>query len=428
MIRKILGLVGFSLLVAVLSLTTPGSAGSGVPGAFSNDDLIKIACSDLDQHKAWAASDILSKRAIADPKLAKRLFANSGVHPCGNQAGRLAGLRALVDYTLSPILGGDPLIGKPLTARTAQEYADKIVRMSALGEVTNEREYIWAKALMIHIREGFAIVPGGVAEALNRIQTCLNGKLESNQKVKHKDPITGEERIDPAVAGVAIDCGNQAIRRALADTIANGFYQGFRHLPVVNLSCEDLKAQAEKDKEVKKYVEKRWAAALAYAKDSRCTPKTIDALNDVAATGKSVELRSAPASWLAFYLARSGAKASDLLDKAEDLELTPEQRLAYAWAAGLLLEKELTVDKVSCNPMTKTTGDLFAWSLAHSGAEVGWAAVAPLARYYDSTLEYTKDRETNVCKITKSTETLVLTIAKSLSPELPLLLTVPTLP
>ncbi len=61
-----------------------------------------------------------------------------------------------------------------------------------------------------------------------------------------------------------------------------------------------------------------------------------------------------------------------------------ELRLAYAWAAGLLLAPQLMVNPVNCNPTTPDTGDLFQFSEAHLGSELGQAAIAPLTRYFSS--------------------------------------------
>ncbi len=402
MARKYVVFAGFMLLAVALLLTIPGSA--------QIRSLADIACQDFDPLAAAAASDVQSVIWKATDPFQRVpssvLFAANGVHPCGNPEGRRMGLELQVDRILR---SGDVNPGGlgALTARTAQAYADSIANPTP--NLTPERAYIRALALIVQIRNGFTTVPGGAAEAFNRIQTCLNGKIVTNQGNR--------------VEGVAINCGSRAIRLAVADSIATGFYIGFRTLPVLrdSLTCDALLAQAENGATV----ESRWAAGKAYVFRSDCTPKTVAALSAVASNGGSAELRLAAVHDLADLLAKSRTGLSTLLAAADD---STELALANAWAAGLRIEKEVKADPADCDPVTNTLGDLAAYSLANAflDSHAGVAAIASWARYFASESGNTKDRGTNVCVIDRNTGPLQLVIAVPGS--LPLITYVTTLP
>lgn len=372
--RKILALGSVSVLVALLMV---------LPGASGQVDVGDIACSDLNPAARSAASDVLSTKAKSDAKLTATLFGFSGLHPCGTPEGRRTGLAAQVDYMLNK---GDPLIGKSAgTTANAQLYADlAAIRPGDHRFMNIERAYARAVAVILQIRLGFLTVPGGAAEAFNRIQTCLNGKIVTNERNR--------------VAGVAIDCGSEAIRRAVADVIAPGFYIAFGDLPVIDFDCADMLAQAEGGKTV----EARWAAGQAYV--DACSPN----LGDLVVSGGTAELRFAAVAGLA--QASAGGRLASLLGAATTAG-TAEARLANAWAAGLQLAKSVAANARDCNPETAATGNLLQWSLARDGTEEAAAAIAPLARYYANGYVFKGNR----CSLAGGGDPLTLTIAHSVA-------------
>jgi hypothetical protein len=373
--RKILALSGFTLLVVALLTALPGSAGH-----FSVRD---VAC-DVNTFAAAGAADALSNQAITGTALTRSLLSRgspSGIFPCGKPEGRRVGIEAMIDLLLNPRGGGDREYGVgAVAAATAQRYAD-LAATAVPVQASPERGYVWARAVMIQIRLGFTTVPGGAAEAFNRIQTCLDGRIVTNQGNR--------------VAGVLLDCSKEVVRRAVSDVIAPGFYVGFGSLPAVDYGCDDMLAQATGGRTR----EARWAGAQAYI--LACDPD----LSAVAASGGSAELRFAAVAPLASQLA--GGSTAALLAASRDRTLSDETRLANAWAAGLRLEKEIAVDPINCAAVTRTTGNLYQWSLARLHSIEGQAAIAPLARYYHSEHVFQGNR----CSLGPKGGVLTLTIA-----------------
>jgi hypothetical protein len=348
--QKLLVFAGASVLFTVLLLVLSGSEATAI---IPTSQLATLACSDGIGQAASAAADVVSHRwLLAEPFAETRvsssiLFAGNGTMPCGNAAGRRMGIEAQVQRIFR---SGDPGVvdstGKArdrLVTANQQAYADAATAAKA-PSVTIERRYARAKAVIVNVAQtAFAIVPGGLAEDLRRINTCLAGK---------------DLKISQSNLSLTLSCSDEAVRRALADTIAPGFYLGFRGQPAVNLSCDDLKKQAETGATV----EIRWAAAKAFILDQECTPDAT-ALTALATAPSSAELQAA-----------ATAKMIDL-----GLGGVP---LADAWAAGLGLANGPT-PAVSgapgnCDPTTKATGSLYASALASPGDPT---AIAPLARY-----------------------------------------------
>lgn len=356
--QKSLVFAGALLLSTALLLVLSGSEATAI---IPTSQLAASACSENIAQVAGAAADVVASRWLASEPFAQSkvsastLFAGNGVQSCGNEPGRRMGIETQVQRIFS---AGDPLLqcaGKAagrLVTGNQQCYADAAVAANA-PSVTLERRYARAKAVIVNVAQtGFAIVPGGLAEDLRRINACLDGQVlaiaQSNLKLK-------------------LDCSDEAVRRVLADTIAPGFYLGFRGQPAVNLSCDDLNKQATSGATV----EARWAAAKAIVFDSSCTAQTVEALTALATGGGSAELQFAAVRPLAELLVENGGSSG--------------VALADAWAAGLRLANGPTPavsgDNVTCNPTTKATGSLLAFALANEGTAAAATGIAPLARY-----------------------------------------------
>ncbi len=400
--RKVVGLIGLTLVISSLMFLS-GAAQANVVKALQNP------CSEFDPNVRSAASDVRSAQLIGSLDVKTlRGFAKDGA----NVECRRTGLDALTSALFESSRGLDFAgLGAPVGGRTAQAYHD-----FAAGTASPELGYAIARAVVRQVRSGFAIVPGGAAEAFNRIQTCLDGKIVTNQGNR--------------VAGVALNCGSEVIRRAVADEIAKGFYLQFGSLPAVNFGCNEMLNQATSGKTV----EARWAAAQAYVEG--CAPN----LADLAQNGATRELRFAAVASLATQLARTaGASAAKLLGDAVKAHNagTGELSLANAWAAGLLLEKEVSADPKNCAPVTtktalplpptgtSTTQELLKFSLSWAFfSPVGAAAIAPLARYNVSKVGFSGPE----CQLQASAEKLRLTIAQQVpGAKLPLLSNVTTL-
>jgi len=365
-------------------------SGSEAASRTTTDGLIAIACgSDTQAANAnasirAAAADVVSARWFAQEAFPEtrvpsdQLFQYSG-DPAQSEECRQMGLATQVTRIFSQ---GDPGVDGPISAKNAQAYADSVATAP-----TPVRGYIQARAVMFFISNGFAIVPGGLAEDLNRIQTCLNGQIVTNQGNK--------------VAGVALDCSQELIRRAVADVIAPGFYLAFRAQPAVNIGCQGLRTQAESGETV----EARWAAAKAYVFDNQCAAKNVAGLTDIAQNGASKELRMAAVSPLAEVLAGSTTPSRQLLGNAGETQLknivvegsrifggqagspTDELKLANAFAAGLKLASPQELQVLSdCSPTTAATGPLSFWAIAGQG-QAGKAVIAPLTRYHTSSCD-----------------------------------------
>ena len=353
--QKTLTVIGVIVLAAALLTVLPSSEASAV----ATSQLVNLACKDFVPQLRSAASDVISARwSAAEPFPATQvpaatLFANDGFNPASAAECRRLGFATQVARIFS---AGDPMVGKAINSKNAQDYADAVASAPSL-----ERGLVRATAVIFQIRTGFAVVPGGTAQDLVRIQSCLNGQISTNQNNQ--------------VRGVSLDCSQEAIRRAVADTIAPGFYVGFRKNPAVNLSCADLKALAETGETV----EARWAAGKAFVLDNECTPKTVKALSAVATNGGSTELRQAAVAQLVPLLARNGDAASLL--SAAGTDATAMLRQADAWAAGLLLAQSVGANPVNCLATTSATGNLASFALGNVSSAKGDAAIAPLARF-----------------------------------------------
>ena len=344
--RKLFVFFGLVFLGSALLVSTLGSA----------QDLVSLANRDLDPNIRAAASSVLSQRWATSEGTANQvsdatLFSlNGATTPSPTPEGRSTGFLAQRTRMINT---GDPLLG-PYDNQT---YADAALAGNAAG-VTDERRLVRAGAVMFSLRNGFAIVPGGPAEAFKRLQTCLNdGNLVSNEG-------------GSSVQGVSLDCSDSIVRLAMADTIASGFYQQFGFL--VGFGCSEILDQANNGGTV----EARWAAANAYV--SACGAD----LADVAENGGSAELRAAAVAPLARAWAAGGSSAGDLLSMANGSGST-ETRTAAALGAGLVIEssEDIVLDSTG-NPSTGTTGNLFSFSLSGAGLPSGAAAIAPLARFY----------------------------------------------
>jgi hypothetical protein len=348
--RKILLALSFAVLAATLLLS-----GSGTVALSGNLSAVDVASKDLVPAARAGASDALSNLWVQSPPSLSTLFSLNGVHPSGTPEGRRTGLDAQVQAMFET---GDPLIG----ATVADDPVSYLLGTTG-PNVTAERGYARARAFLIEIRSGFAIVPGGAAEAFRRIQTCLDGSLQSNEPGGN------------TVFGVPLFCELEPNRRAMADTIAKGFYLGFGSLPAVGFGCDEMLAQAEGGSTV----EARWAAAQAYVQG--CGPD----LEDVAVNGGSAELRFAAVAPLAEQLAASrGADPSAFLSAAASAA-SAELGMAYAWAAGLLVESGVSMDATG-NAVAPVLGNLHAFGAANYHVPLGSAAVAPFARFYANDL------------------------------------------
>lgn len=354
---------GLALLLGLLVFAVGPASAQDASG------LIDIASQDLDPAARTAAADVVSM-TWADREApggaaavsADRLFALNGVHPSGTFQGRRLGFETQRSRILSE---GDPLIGKPLTAKktdNSQLYADMALASNA-PSVTVERRFVRAVAVVVNIRSGFAIVPGGPAEAFRRIQSCIvDGSLKSNQNNK--------------VSGVSLDCSSEVVRRAVSDFVAGGFYTNFGNLPAVDFTCKDRRKQAENGPTVAA----RWAAARSYVQS--CADQNVKSLTKLAGNAGSMELQFAAVRPLAERLAQTDATAKDHLGHVEQFSDMPRVAMAHAWAAGLHLAQNVKADS-NGNPTTPTTGNLRAFSAANLDNQKNEAAVAPFARFFN---------------------------------------------
>ncbi len=381
--QKTLVVIGVMVLAAALLTVLPGSEASAV----ATSQLVATACgnsqaANSDANIRSAAADVVSSRWVAaEPFPATQIPADQLFAPTkgANPECRSMGFATQVARIFSV---GDPLVGKAISSKNAQDYADAVATAPTI-----ERGLVLATAVMFQIRTGFAVVPGGTAQDLIRIQSCLNGKITTNEENK--------------VRGVSLDCSQEAVRQALADTIAPGFYVGFRTNPAVNLSCDDLKGLAETGKTV----EARWAAGKALVLDNRCTAKTVAAISAVATGGGSVELRQAAVAQLVPLLAVSNTSKQLLFNAAT--AKTEALQLANVWAGGLDLASAAELKVMSnCAPTADVTGPLSFWSITGRG-ESGKAVIAAYARYDAS------DCSVNPTQFTRSTEELRLTISRT---------------
>jgi len=342
--RKLFVFFGLVVLGSALLVSTLGTA----------QDLTSLASRDLDPNIRAAASSVLSQQYASSEGTAGQasdgtLFGLNGATPSPTAEGRGTGFLA---QRTRMIASGDPLLG----AFDNQTYADGSLTANAAG-VTAERLFVRASALFFSLRNGFAIVPGGPAEAFNRIQTCLNdSNLVSNEG-------------GSSVAGVSIDCSEGVVRLAAANTIASGFYQQFGFL--VGFGCTEVADQAANGNTV----EARWAASNAFV--ASCGADLMDTANN----GGSAEMRAAAVAPLARQMA-VGGDAAALLATANGSG-SSEYRTAAALAAGLVIEstEDIVLDSTG-NPSTGSTGNLFSFSLSGAGLPIGAAAIAPLARFY----------------------------------------------
>ncbi len=357
--------------------------------AASTADLVAQACNASETPNVRAAAaDAVSARWLENAPDPADLFANVN-DPSAPAECRAMGFEAQLAEVFN---GGDPNVGGAIQtdAATTQSYADAVANAA-----TPEYAYLLGTAVARVVRDGFAIVPGGLGESLNRLQTCLNGAIETNQ--------------DNQVAGVSIDCGVEGVRRAIADSIATSFFVFFADNPAVNISCDDLLAQAEGGATV----ESRWAAAKAYVFDNECTANTAEALSALATSGGSAELKQAAVRPLAELWGTSGASARELLFNASN-GATAELRQAAGWAAGFALLDELDVDD-SCNATTSTTGVLSLWaSVVIDGVSApGEGAIIPLARFNVSDVD--DSNQGLSCSVTKSSSELRVRLTSSVS-------------
>jgi len=152
-------------------------------------DLIESACNpDLHPNARNAASIAVSTRWLQSPPAREALYRYSA-DPTRPPECRMMAFEAQVTALFSL---GDPRIGPPLGPDTGQRYADAVAQAP-----TPERAYVLATGVARLVREGFAIVPGGVEESFRRLQTCLlDGRIETSQANR--------------VEGVALDCGVEA--------------------------------------------------------------------------------------------------------------------------------------------------------------------------------------------------------------------------
>lgn len=344
---KRIGVVAGILLCAGLLFSLQGASQS------SDDVLIGIT-RVLDFHQASAAADVLTNRWFAAEPFgfsrisATTLLGGNSIPGAGTFEARRRGLTTQLARIIAT---GDLVVGGQL-AGSEQAYADAAATFTSFPL---ERRYVWAMAAILGASAGFAIVPGGPAEALNRIVTCLNGNLVSNEG---------------AVAGVNLDCSTEVIRRALADLIAPGFFVGFGRNPAIadKLSCAALEENANGGLNA----EFRWAFGKAYVLNEDCTPRTAEGYSAVAGDlSNSYELRQAAVAKLVEVGGSGGLGVG----------ATNEERLANAWNAGLLDEKTISLTS-DCRLINQSNSDVIDTSALLLGAPEGWSVVASFARFY----------------------------------------------
>lgn len=336
--RKFGVIAGLVLAFAVL-LTVTGTSQS-------SDSTLIGETRVLDANRAGAAADVLSNRWFAAEPFAfaqvsaSTLFSGNSIPGDSTFQARRRGLTTQLARIIAT---GDPVIGAPL-AGSEQAYADAAANFTSFPI---ERRYVWGLAAVLGASGGFAIVPGGPAEALNRITTCLAGSIQTNQ--------------GGLAAGVALDCSAEPVRRALADLIAPGFFVGFGGNPAISasLTCSALLGNATGGSNS----EIRWAYGKAYVL------KGCDSAASIAAGGGSYELRQAA---VAFVAAAGGSSGST----------SNEEKLANAWAAGLADAFTVDVNPLTCAITTAAHSNLAVFSVGNLGLPQGAAAVAPFARFF----------------------------------------------
>jgi len=336
--KKLFTFAGLAVVAVALALVT-GSAAS-----------VTSYLDDISPAVRSAASDTVSQQC--NNGVVKVSYSRNGVFGANTAEGRRAGLQCEVKAMVSG--PADPFIGTTSTsAAGAQKYANAAVASNA-PSVSLERRWARAQAAIIGILSGFAIVPGGPAEAFNRIQTCLAGSIVTNQ--------------GNAVAGVKINCGEETIRRAVADLVATGFYLQFGHL--VSFGCDGILDQAQNGSTV----EARWAAARAYV--DGCDADLNSLVGD-----SHAELSFSAVAGLA-----QGGGTSATGANAD---------LANAWAAGIAASGGVSVDAAG-NPTTSATGNLFKYATKNFGTAKAYTATAPLARFFFGAGELHLNITTNV--------------------------------
>lgn len=366
----------FTTVVALgllLSLSTfligPATSAQGSLDAANTSDLLDIATNpERNPQVRSAAADVMSviwgnreQPGGKKPVSADQLFSLNGKDPSPTPEGRRIGLETQRSRILSE---QDPLIGKPLTGQKQQDgktvpvdnsqlYADQALAANA-PDVTIERRYVRAVSVVFNIRSGFAIVGGGPAEAFRRIQTCIvDGSLKSSEKGN-------------TVNGVKLDCSSEAVRRAISDFIAGGFYTNFGNLPAVDFGCDARLKQAESGPTVAA----RWAAARSYVQ--ACVENSQQALADLAGNGGSAELQFAAVAPLTEILAETPMSTKQHLDAVTQFtgNQQPRRALANAWAAGLKFDQDLVNEDTTISDIASLT------------ALADGAGVAAFASYY----------------------------------------------
>jgi len=321
-----------ALLIGVMIGVTGVAQLISPPDADDVDPVVRLAVAD-------AKTQACSNDGSVD-------YSNNGLPGAGTPEARRAGLACQRTDMLSG--GGDPFVtdadGAVVNASAdAQAYASAALA-SAAPSASLERRFARALAAVLAVRDGFAIVPGGPSEAFNRIQTCLNGDLETNE--------------GDLIVGTSLDCGEETIRRAVAEQIAPGFYVQFGEL--VEFGCDKIEQQAL----FGSTVESRWAASLAFV--SGC-PIDSDKATGIAAGGsESAELSFA----IVAPLAQSGGV---------DVGNVGNLDLVNAYATSLAIANGVSLDATG-NPVAGGLGNLFAFSLANFGNVAAFQAHGPLAR------------------------------------------------
>jgi len=324
--RKVLSFAVLSIVAAGLMFGV-----SGVAQIISAPD-----ADDLDPVVRLAAADAVTQACSNDGSVN---YSNNGFPGAGSAEARRAGLSCQRTDMLSG--GGDPFVtdadGAVVNASAdPQAYADASLPSNA-PSASLERRYARALAAVLAVRDGFAIVPGGPSEAFNRIQTCLDGALVTNQ--------------GNLVNGTSLDCGEETIRRAVAEQIAPGFYIQFGNL--VGHDCDAILAQATGGSTV----EARWAGALAY----------------VAGCNADLASLASGSGELSFAAVAPLAEAGGAAGSGGNLDL------ANAYANGLSIANGVSLDATG-NPVAGGLGNLFAFSLANFGSVDAFQAHAALAR------------------------------------------------
>ncbi|GEM_PF-3365491 len=378
--RKLTLAAGFALLVALFI------SFNGVQSvAVSTPDLIaQNLATNPDPIVRAAASDVIGYRWLQSPPPASMLFDFNDVTPLGTPEGRRTGFEAQLDYIFAV---GDPFIGAtPLDDVVSY---DVLIGISPLNP---ERDYIRAYAMFVTLRNAFFF--GGAENTFALVQGCVNGDV-----------------IEPF--GLPVVCGYEPVRRAFADVIAAGWYVAFGDLPAIGFDCAARLDQAVNGTTV----EARWAAAKAYLQGECADPA------EVAQNGASLELRQAAVAPLAQALAQGG-NAGALLDAAAGGG-SYEWRLANAYAAGLVLEKDVQARELDCIPTVPgLTDNLYQFTLAQMGTPLAAVGAAPFARYFASDQVFSGNR----CSLARNTDTLKLTIYRDIGTDLPLTSFVNTLP